>query len=84
MPGDAVLEIDDRLVAPTAGTYQGNRRMTLTYPGLATARRMLWLVTGADKREALAALRAGDTEIPAGRVEAADAVCVADAAAAPG
>ena len=29
---------------------------------------MLWLVTGADKREALAKLRAGDPSIPAGRV----------------
>ena len=42
--------------------------MTLTYPALEAARRILWLVTGADKREALAKLRAGDASIPAGRV----------------
>ena len=43
--------------------------MTLTYPALDAARRILWLVTGADKREALAKLLAGDGSIPAGRVE---------------
>ena len=43
--------------------------MTLTYPALDAARQILWLVTGADKREPLAKLLAGDTSIPAGRVE---------------
>ena len=76
-----MLEVEDRLVA-TTGVYQGRERMTLTYPALAAARRVLWLVTGAEKREALAKLRAGDRSIPAGRVEASDAVVVADAEAA--
>jgi 6-phosphogluconolactonase/glucosamine-6-phosphate isomerase/deaminase len=44
--------------------------MTLTYPALARARQILWLVTGADKKDPLARLLAGDTTIPAGRVEA--------------
>jgi 6-phosphogluconolactonase len=83
VPGDPVLEVSDRRVAAT-GPYQGHRRMTLTYPGLATARRALWLVTGPDKREALAKLRAGSGEIPAGRVRAAAAIVVADSEAAPG
>jgi 6-phosphogluconolactonase len=82
VPGDPVLEVSDRQVALTAGDYQGHRRMTLTYPALAAARRILWLVTGEDKREALARLLDGDTTIPAGRVQAADAVLVADRAAA--
>ena len=43
--------------------------MTLTYPALARARKILWLVTGAEKREPLAKLLAGDASIPAGRVE---------------
>ena len=80
VPGDPVLEVEDRLVA-TTGVYQGRERMTLTYPALAAARRVLWLVTGAEKREALAKLRVGDRSIPAGRVEASDAVLVADAEA---
>jgi 6-phosphogluconolactonase/Glucosamine-6-phosphate isomerase/deaminase len=41
--------------------------MTLTYPILNRARRVLWLVTGNDKVDALARLREGDTSIPAAR-----------------
>lgn len=81
VPGDAVLEVDDRPVALTARPYEGRRRMTLTYPALAAARSILWLVTGEDKREPLARLLAGDRSIPAGRVEAREAVVLADAAA---
>jgi 6-phosphogluconolactonase len=84
VPGDAVLEVRDRRVAPTAGEYQGRRRMSLTYSALGDARRVLWLVTGEDKGEALARLLAGDRSIPAGRVEARDALVVCDRAAAGG
>jgi 6-phosphogluconolactonase len=82
IPGDPVLEVEDRLVALTAGEHQGRRRMTMTYPALARARKTLWLVTGEDKREALAKLRAGDASIPAGRVDSRDGLIVADRAAA--
>ncbi len=81
VPGDPVLEVTDRDIALT-GEYQGRRRMTLTYPALNRARRILWLVTGDDKVDALARLRAGDESIPAGRVSTAHALVVADAAAA--
>jgi 6-phosphogluconolactonase len=84
VPGDSVLEVRDRLVAMTGGAYQGRHRMTLTYPALDAAGRILWLVTGGDKREALARLLDGDPSIPAGRVQARDAVVVCDLAAAPG
>ena len=82
VPGDPVLEVTDRLVAVTGGEYQGRRRMTLTYPALAEARKVFWLIAGEDKRDALAKLLAGDPSIPAGRVEAADATVLADEAAA--
>ena len=62
--------------------YQGHRRMTLTYPALARADQLLWLVTGADKQKPLAQLLAGDTSIPAGNVEAAHSLVLADASAA--
>jgi len=58
--------------------------MTLTYPALARARQILWLVTGGDKREPLGKLLTGDTTIPAGRVEAARSLVMADRAATPG
>jgi 6-phosphogluconolactonase/glucosamine-6-phosphate isomerase/deaminase len=81
VPGDPVLDVMDRNVAVT-GEYQGRSRMTLTYPTLNAARQVLWLITGADKVDALRQLRAGDTSIPAGRVAAGSALIVADAAAA--
>lgn len=84
VPGDSVLEVSDRRVALTETAYQGHRRMTLTYPALAAARRVLWLVTGAEKCDQLAKLVAGDRSIPAGRVENAEMIVVADQAAAPG
>lgn len=80
VPGDAVLEVTDRLVALTR-PYQDRVRMTLTYPALARAGQLLWLVTGSDKKEPLAKLLAGDTAIPAGRVEAAASLVMADRAA---
>jgi len=82
VPGDPVLEITDRRVALTETAYQGHRRMTLTYPALAEARGIVWLVTGAEKRETLPRLLAGDRSIPAGRVENANMTIVADQAAA--
>jgi 6-phosphogluconolactonase len=81
VPGDPVLEVTDRLVALTQ-PYQGRVRMTLTYPALARARQILWLITGDDKQEALAKLLSGDTAIPAGRVRADASLVLADQAAA--
>jgi len=78
VPGDPVLDVTDRAVAVT-GVYQGRRRMTLTYPAIEAAREVLWLVTGDDKREPLAKLRAGDGSVPAGRVRAAGATLVCSA-----
>jgi 6-phosphogluconolactonase len=83
VPADPVLDVADRRVALTGGEYQGHRRMTLTYPAIDSARQILWLVTGAEKREPLARLLAGDPSIPAGRVRNDEMVVVADQAAAP-
>jgi 6-phosphogluconolactonase len=82
VPGDPVLEVTDALVALTQ-PYQGHRRMTLTYPALTRADQLLWLVTGADKRAALAKLLAEDESIPASRVLATRSLVLADAEAAP-
>ena len=81
VPDDPVLSVSDRAVALTTHPYQGHRRMTLTYPTLNAARRVLWLVSGKDKREALARLLEGDRSIPAGRVAAESQIVFCDAAA---
>jgi len=81
VPGDRVLEVKDADVALT-GIYQKRRRMTLTYPVINRARRVLWLVTGSEKAGMLARLQAGDVTIPAGRVSSDRAVVLADRAAA--
>jgi 6-phosphogluconolactonase len=81
VPGDPVLTVTDRLVALTQ-PYQGRVRMTLTYPALARAHQIMWLVTGDDKKVPLSRLMAGDTTIPAGRVFAGASLVLADQSAA--
>src|SRR5262245_24600525 len=76
VPGDPVLEVTD--------TYQGRSRITLTYPIINRARRILWLVTGSDKAKPLAGLVESDTSIPAGRVRQDQALLLVDREAAEG
>ena len=54
-PDDPVLDVADADVAVT-GPYQGRRRMTLTFPIINRSRRVLWLVTGAEKAAMLVRL----------------------------
>jgi 6-phosphogluconolactonase len=81
IPGDPVLNVMDRDVAIT-GVYQGRRRMTLTYPVINRARRILWLVSGPDKVSAFPKLRAADPSVPAGRISQTQALLLADREAA--
>ena len=80
VPNDPVLSVTDRDVALT-GLYQNRRRMTLTYPMLNRSRRILWVVTGSDKVEALARLQGAAVSIPAGRIRQEQALLLADRAA---
>jgi 6-phosphogluconolactonase len=81
VPGDPVLNVTATDVAVT-GIYQGRRRMTLTYPAINRARRVLWLATGSEKADALLRLRQGDLTIPAGRISRLRALVFADSDAA--
>jgi 6-phosphogluconolactonase len=56
--------------------------MTLTYPLINRARKILWVATGAEKAEMLQRLRDGDRSIPAGRIKTDGALALADTAAA--
>jgi 6-phosphogluconolactonase len=81
VPGDPVLDVTNADVALT-GPYQWRCRMTLTYPIIDRARRILWVVTGTDKPGPLLRLRNGDRAIPAGRVRQEQALVLADREAA--
>lgn len=81
IPGDPVLNVIHTDVAMT-GEYQGRRRMTLTYPVIDRARRILWVVTGQEKQDALTRLLAADPSIPAGRVRQHQDLLLADQPAA--
>jgi len=81
VPGDAVLNITDRDVAIT-DEYQHRRRMTLTYPMINRARKVLWVVTGEDKTSVFERLMNGDASIPAAKIRREDAMVIADQEAA--
>ena len=81
VPNDPVLNVTYRDVALT-GIYQNRRRMTLTYPMLNRSRKILWVVTGAEKAEMLGRLRNADPSIPSGRILQQNAFLLADRAAA--
>jgi 6-phosphogluconolactonase len=81
VPGDPVLDVRDRDVAIT-DVYRGRRRMTLTYPVLDRARRILWIVTGASKADPLRKLVERDPSIPASRVAAPSQLAIVDREAA--
>ena len=81
VPNDPVLNVTYRDVALT-GIYQNRRRMTLTYPMLNRSRKILWVVTGAEKAEMLGRLRIADPSIPSGRILQQNAFLLADRAAA--
>jgi 6-phosphogluconolactonase len=81
VPNDPVLDVNDADVAIT-GVYQGRQRMTLTYPMLNRSRKIMWVVTGAEKVSMLKRLQDRDASIPAGRICRDSALILADCAAA--
>jgi len=81
VPGDPVLDVTDQEIALT-DEYQGRQRMTFTRSSLDRARLVVWLVVGADKADALAALARNDQSIPASLLELSNSLILADTAAA--
>ncbi len=75
--GAAAVEVHSADVAVTA-TYRGWRRMTLTFPIINRARRILWLVTGREKAEVVARLARGDPSLLASRISRAQALLLTD------
>ena len=67
-PGEPVLDDTAHWVAAVSPPGEPTR-ITMTYPAIDSSRQVAFLVAGAEKKEMLARLRAGDTGIPAGRVK---------------
>ncbi|WP_026969036.1 6-phosphogluconolactonase [Algoriphagus terrigena] len=82
VPGDNVLEVQDKDVALTNDPYQGRQRMTLTYPLINQAEKILWVITGEEKAEMLSRLLNQDPSIPAGKVAQGHAIILTEEAAA--
>lgn len=76
VPGDSVLHADDDLAVTAA--YQGTRRVTMTAPLLNRARQRLFLVTGAEKDEALGRLAERDPRIPGSMITTEGTMLVTD------
>lgn len=83
-PGSTGLEERRRWVIANYAPSQDAWRMTLTFPVLNAAREILFVVTGADKAEALGEIRAGGSDLPAAHVDGDQAEWIVDAAAAGG
>jgi 6-phosphogluconolactonase len=82
IPSDPVCDVVNRDVALTSEPYQGRVRMTLTYPVINRAEKILWLLTGKEKADMVQRLIEKDPEIPAGKVAQDQAIIMADEAAA--
>jgi 6-phosphogluconolactonase len=84
-PGSAALDEKDRWVVgiAKAGMEPFVPRVTLTFPALASAHEMLFLVDGANKRDVVRSVLNGE-DVPAARADAqGELVWLLDRAAAP-
>jgi 6-phosphogluconolactonase len=80
-PGSTALDETERWVVANWAAYPNAWRMTLTFPVLNAGRRVVFAVEGANKADALAAIRAGGSGLPAERVSGDQVEWLVDAAA---
>jgi 6-phosphogluconolactonase len=78
-PDSPALEESVRFAIETGDTLHPHPRVTLTLPGIARSRLVVFTVAGIEKREAFARVRAGDDSAPAARVRAERILWIADA-----
>lgn len=81
-PGSDALDESERWVVANWAPAQETWRMTLTFPVLLAAREAIMVLTGADKADALRAVRAGGSGLPAERMTGERVEWIVDAAAA--
>jgi 6-phosphogluconolactonase len=81
-PGSPALDVRDRFVVATGDDLHPHARVTLTYAGIARSPFVVVTVSGADKRDAMMRVAAGE-DLPATRLEADKLLWLVDEAAAP-
>ncbi len=82
-PNSKALLVEDRYVVSNEDPTGANhlKRLTLTYAGIATARKVIITVIGADKAEVMANIKT-DKDLPAAHIHGPDVIWLVDPAAA--
>lgn len=78
VPDDPILEVMEKGVDITGNAYQGRLRMSLTYPLINQAEKILWVITGEEKAEMLNRLLHKDQSIPAGKIDQHHAIVLTE------
>ena len=81
-PGTPAIDEQERWVVANYAPHMDSWRLTLTFPVLLAARRTVMVLSGADKADALRAVRAGGSGLPAERIAGDGVEWIVDAAAA--
>jgi 6-phosphogluconolactonase/glucosamine-6-phosphate isomerase/deaminase len=71
------LEEQQRFVVPNGDDLHPHPRLTFTFPAIARARLVVVAVSGAEKRDAIARIRAGE-DLPAARIRAPEVIWLVD------
>jgi 6-phosphogluconolactonase len=79
-PGSATLDETERLVVPAGDDLHPHPRLTFTFPAIARARLVVVTVAGAEKRDAIERIRAGE-DLPAARIRGERVLWLGDGAA---
>jgi 6-phosphogluconolactonase len=78
--GSPALDERERFVVETGDDLHPYRRLTFTYPAIASCQLAVVTVAGADKHDAVRRIRAGD-DLPAARITAKQVLWIGDRAA---
>jgi 6-phosphogluconolactonase len=79
-PGSPTLDETERFVVAAGDELHPLPRLTFTYPAIARSRLVVVTVAGAEKRDAVERIRAGE-DLPAGRIQGERVVWLGDRAA---
>jgi 6-phosphogluconolactonase len=76
-PNTGALDETERLVVANGDDAHPHPRLTFTFPAIARSRLVVIAVSGAEKREAIARIRAGE-DLPGARIRAGEVIWLID------